>query len=244
MGIRVHKDIGYYLKKRAISKILVSDFDTRIDKNYTMSKASVKRIIQQVKELAEAYTDLDSVYPVVQLKELLNKEHICSDQFVKQINDYDTFKGLLFVTPQLASYSRYDDLMDYYEEYCTPKFKLNLLKQSLYPDNFYVCVKVPPLTDKSSAHYPETRHDSKNLEVGHSLMQTDMRWLMISNKEKFDFDKPNLWAYPEKGGEKYFHPYVNIITYAFAKEIGILKPNVTYLDFIQYLEPAIVTHWG
>ena len=63
------------------------------------------------------------------------------------------------------------------------------------------------------------------------------------NGQSIDNKRINPWVYP-KNSEKYFHPYVNVITYAFAKAINILKPNISYIEFSQLLEPAIVTHWG
>lgn len=244
MGIRVHKDIGYYLPKKHISKLLVKDYDDVIDDNYTLTPDLIERVIARVEQLGKEYPQVDVVFAIVQLKDLCKEKHICADNFVSIIHCYDTFKGVLFRTPNLKSYCRFDDLIDYYEEVKNAKFKVKYLKQAIYPNNFYVCLDVPPVSDVSSLRFTNRHYSHAPLAPGHMLMSDEMRMLMLENGVKCEFDKPNGWVYPEKGHAKYFHPYVDVMTYAFAQEIGLLKDGVSYLDFIQCLEPAMLTHWG
>ena len=52
------------------------------------------------------------------------------------------------------------------------------------------------------------------------------------------------WTYPKEGNKKYFHPYMNPITYLIIKELKLFKEDVSYVDFVKLLEPAIVTYWS
>ena len=244
MGTRVHKDIGYFLSKKNISKVLVKKYDDIIDKNYIIKPETIQKIIDEITVISTENPQFDRIFPQYQLKELIEKGKTDIHQFFKDISDYDTFKGVLFLTPQLAKYSRGDDLIDYYEEVKNLKFNLNLLKSTIYPDSFYFCLKVPPLNKDSLEIYAEENKRKPILEIGDLVMADRIRYLMLYNSVKNKDEYVNIWAYPEKEEEKYFHPYINIMTYAFAKVLGILKPNVSYLDFAQLLEPAIITHWG
>ncbi len=234
MGIRIHKDIGYFLPDVSCSQILVSDYSDVINDQYTVSKTFIEDLIFSLEGLKEKYPKLSITYPIIMLKTLLSSsERVCTNSFIRTIFHGDTDEGVLFTTPDLVKYSRHDDLLDYYESKQQCEFKVQFLRQPIYPDLSYICVKTPDVcVGKDISCLP-----------GDTYLINDMRILMAKHKVKFDYEHPNIWTYPDEG-PKYFHPSVDVITYACAKELGILKADITYLDFIQMLEPAIVTYWG
>lgn len=243
MGIRIHKDIGYFLHKKNIQAILVPDYDEILDEIYTIDQDFVEKMQSEFDTLTAQFKPIGFTYAQIQLNQLTENKTEIMD-FVKSIYNYDDFKGVMFRTPELAKNSHFDDLIDYYENVEKPNYKIRLLKQSLYPDNYYICVKVPPLNQNSIEVYAKENRAKSVLEVGDLVSNDTLHYLMIYEGISNNHNPVKTWAYPESGEEKYFHPYINVLTYIAAKVAGILKPGVSYVHFSQQLEPAIVTHWG
>lgn len=288
MGIRINKDIGYFLNKKDIKNILVKKYDDILDDLYSLDVEFIEKMLAELEILEKPGERIGFSYAKIQLKSLIreqkeiishnanidkmienfelaeknnsaidfsdsknqlldmkkNNKHIVFNDFISTIYHHDTFKGIIFKTPELDEDSRFDDLIDYYEEVDNPKFKLQLLQQSMYPDNYYICIKPIQLTEDAIEYYTHDNPRKPNLEVGDLVSSDKLHYLMLYQGVKSEHDRVKSWAYPKNGEEKYFHPYINAITYAAAKVSGILKPNISYVEFAQYLEPAIVTHWG
>lgn len=288
MGIRINKDIGYFLNKKNIKHILVKNYDDILDDLYTVDVQFIEKMLAELELLEKPGERIGFSYAKIQLKSLLreqnevvthntnidkmiadlelaekansqldftdtknqlldmktNAKHIVFHDFVSSIYHHDTFKGIIFKTPELKQDSRFDDLIDYYEQVDNPQYKLQLLQQSMYPDNYYICVKVPNLTESAMEYYQHDNVRKPTLEVGDLVNSDKLHYLMLYQGVDSQHGRIKAWAYPNKGEEKYFHPYINAITYAAAKVSGILKPDTSYIEFAQYLEPAIVTHWG
>lgn len=244
MGIRIHKNIGYYLPKKNVKNILVKNYQDILDEFDLLDKAIFEKMSIEMTQFTKEFDHISFIYPQIQLNEFI-KDNVELNilQFISTVYDYDTFKGVLFLTPELAKESRYDNLIDYYENNGTPVFKLKLLKQPIYPDNYYFCTKVPELTKNALEVFAQENPKKPILEVGDIISSDKLRYLMIYNKADYK-NQTNAWAYPKDMSEKYFHPYVNIITYICAKTLGILKPEVSYCDFAKQLEPAIINSWG
>ena len=244
MGIRIHKDIGFFLNKKDIKKVLVKNYDEILDDLDSIDDDFVQKMMSELNSITEKNHSIGFSYAQFQLNDLLGKKSSFID-FVRSIYNYDTFKGILFRTPELAKESRFDGLIDYYENVDHPVYKFKALKQTLYPDSYYLCVKVPPLSPDALEVFAEENPRKPTLEVGDLVDTNKFHYLMLySNVKSSHNDRIKVWAYPEPGGEKYFHPYVNIFVYLAAKVSGIIKPEVSWVDFSQHLEPAIVTYWG
>ena len=56
--------------------------------------------------------------------------------------------------------------------------------------------------------------------------------------------EPLELSYPKGDGIKYFHPYINPLVYFILQDAELLKKDISYLDFIIHVEPAIITSWG
>lgn len=288
MGIRINKDIGYFLNKKNIKNILVKNYDDIIDDLYAVdvqfvekmlaeleilekpgerigfsyAKIQLKSLLREQKEVVAQNTNIDKMITDLEVAEKANSQldftdsknqliemkqnakNIVFNDFVSTIYHHDSFKGIIFKTPELNQDSRFDDLIDYYEQIDNPKYTLQLLQQSMYPDNYYICIKDIELSKNAIEYYQHDNPRKPNLEVGDLVSSDKLHYLMLYQGVKSKHDRIKSWAYPIDGEEKYFHPYINAITYAAAKVSGILKPNISYVEFAQYLEPAIVTYWG
>lgn len=288
MGIRINKDIGYFVNKKNIKNIFIKNYDDILDDIYSVdvefiekmlaelellekpgerigfsyAKIQLNLLIKDTKEVTDFNDNIDKAIMDLQLAEQSNTQldftnsknqlldmkknvpHIVFNDFISTIHDYDTFKGLIFKTPELAKSSRFDDLIDYYEEVDNPKYKITFLKQTMYPDNYYICVKVPELNESALEYFEQENPKKPVLEVGDLISSDKLHYLMLYQGVESEHNRPKIWAYPENEEEKYFHPYINAIAYAAAKVSGVLKPNIRYTEFAQYLEPVIVTYWG
>lgn len=242
MGIRVHKNIGYFLHKKNIKHILVPDYDEILD-DFDNDQIFLEKMQKEFYLYTAQHPSLSLTYAKFQLQHLEKNKHSIIE-FINTIYHYDDFKGIMFQTPDLRKSSHYDDLIDYYENVDKPNFRIRLLKQSIYPDNYYICLKVPPLNKDSLEVYAEENVKKPVLEVGDLVSSDKLHYLMLYEGYQHNHDRINAWAYPELNGEKYFHPYVNLLSYLAAKITGVLKPDISFIEFSQYLEPAIVTYWG
>ena len=245
MGIRIHKAIGYYLAKKNISKVLVKNYEDILDDIYSVDKEFLEKMFIEIDNLTTNEYQLGFTFAKIQLQDILNEDkQVDFNNFLKSIYNYDTFKGMLFQTPELTKSYRYDDLIDYYEQVKKPVFKLNLLKQPLYPDNYYICIKLPELTQNALEVYALENPRKPILVVGDLITPDKLKYIMLYNNIKQKGNDFNTFVYPNEGETKYFHPYVNILTYIASKVAGIVKPEISYVDFSKHLEPAIVTYWG
>jgi len=243
MGIRIHKDIGYYLPKKHFSKVMSKKFRKIIDDG---SYLSIEQLENISKELDLVMTELGnhSVFSKYQMSEILKKDKVDFRDFLRNVFDYDTEKGLLFLTPDLAKSCRWDDLIDFYENNTNYQFKIQFLKKPIYPLSYYYCIETPPLSDDSKSLYAEESKSNPELKKGSIISNDKLHYLSLMEGVSIQDKEANPWAYPAKNKPKYFHPEVDIIIFAFARSFKLIKPELIYSDFIQFLEPAIITSWG
>jgi hypothetical protein len=233
MGIRVHKDIGYFLSKKNSKNLLNQNFEEIIDNTYLLEKKFLEEILEELKKFDKNF------YEIFELEEYLKKEKHFTTDFFQTIFDGDNQKGFLLTTPALEKACRYDDLIDYYEGIQSMKFKIKYLHSPIYPNDDYICLKVPELT----------QCDENQLEIGKKIKGSDLNHLYYYRKEQNTTHKEKEsylnWIKPLQGKEKYFTPYIHRMSFLFCKKLGILKnEDMDYIEFIQYLEPAIVTYWS
>ena len=110
--------------------------------------------------------------------------------------------------------------------------------------SYYYCIETPPLSDDSKSFYAEESKSNPELKKGSIISNDKLHYLSLMEGISIQDKEANPWAYPAKNQTKYFHPEVDIIIFAFARSFKLIKPELTYSDFIQFLEPAIITSWG
>lgn len=244
MGIRINRDIGYFLEQEKVKDLLVDNFQNIIEKNENINH-DVLKVIKEVSKTE--FSDKNSFLLFnSQLKRYLKREdfNININEIVSVIRNGYSDAGVLFQTPELSKKSRYDDLIDFYDNMHNLILNVKYIKEPIYPDSFYVCIDVPVLTDESIEYLNENypRRIPGQLTVGENLSISDFYMLNIEGEEYRDIENKE-WTYPTDDKIKHFHPYINPIIYLIVKELKILKPGINYIDFIKNLEPAIVTSW-
>lgn len=240
MGIRIQKYIGYYLPKNNIKNLLIEDYDEVLENNSI-------NIDEVNKEWLKMKEQNDMMYNV-ELRMLINKkEKINIKDIINLIFNGDNDEGLIFTTPSLKKQHRHSNTIDYYENINNPIFKIKYIKKGIYPEEYYVCVKEPLFTKESLDDYLEYQNPNKKvpmIQKGDVLRYEELYTLFIEgdNTECAE-EKIKGWSYPKENKDKYFHPYINPLIYIICKNSGILKEGISYIDFIQELEPAIITSW-
>lgn len=246
MGIRIHKNIGFYLPQEKVSELLVNNYSDIMEDNEDIDNIFLKKIEPKVKELYENNSDSLFLFNL-QFKRYLKNENknISIYSLINAINNGYDDHGILFSTPELIGKSRYDDLIDYYENVDNPETIIKYLRSPIYPDSLYVCIEKPELTEDSLEHLTLTypKRNGNPLEIGDTVTINDLYLLSVKGEDRKNIDNRE-WTYPENGYKKYFHPYMNPITYLIIRELKLFKEDISYTDFIKQLEPAIITYWS
>ena len=94
MGIRIHKDIGYYLPKKHFSKVMNKKFRKIMDDEYYLSQEQLESISKEL-DLIMAELDRESIFSKYQMTEILKKDKVEFRDFLRNVFDYDTEKGIL-----------------------------------------------------------------------------------------------------------------------------------------------------
>jgi hypothetical protein len=228
MGIRIHKDIGYFIPLDQFSGFLVpnyqeviEDLDQDDDKanqfwevlqnemaNYTGSgKILIKHAMKQ-------YT------PEARKAEGLEPYHLASPAHF-----YDDEVGFLFQDYDLYKQSRFDNLIDYYE---TPieTSEINYLNRPIYPNVGYVY----------KGGMPDPAFD---LVAGTNYPYSDVAYIVSEHTKN---DKEILPK--DIVDTNFFHPKIDPLIYMIAKASGVLMPHVTEELFNATVAPAILVYWG
>lgn len=235
MGIRINKAIGYFLPKEKIGCILSEGYEDKIEENEVLDRLWFESALEKH----------SGCFPNEKGYYVNSRFSFCS-WFLNDLDNFNSYdvindivngynhEGVLFATPNLASKARHNDTIDYYEEIADPVFKVKPLYSSIYPSFSYVCIKRPELTGDDA-------EDFEGLDVGSALSSDKISWLEIKGVSK---PEAKGWIYPENQADKYFHPFVDPLIYIVAYELGLLKEGISYIDFIQALEPAMITYWS
>lgn len=245
MGIRIHKEIGYYLTLENAGRIFVDNYEDILDVDIELSKEKL------LKE-AEVFQGISgNNLKTIKRQLIRNIEYIKTGStlynFIHSINSGYDNSGLILQTQELNKVSRFDDLIDYYEESpVVDEAKIKYIKSAIYPDFWLVCLKDIQLTKDSSEYFSDGRKEKIEwIKKGELFTINELPALSVEGDGKRQSFEKNEWSYPDDGREKLFHPYVSPLLYLILKQINIFKNNeISYVDFIKEVEPAIVTYWS
>lgn len=245
MGIRVEKNIGFYLEKKDIFHVLKSNYQEIIDHAENISIERLKEYKKECKSKNELFSNISLSLLIMEEKDIKISD------FINTIFYGDKEEGILLTNIDLKRTGRRDDLIDYYEGRGMPDFKIDNLKMPIYPLISYVCVKTPILTKESSEDIKDSIRNKKRegkLSIGDKVIFNDMLDIFIEGEDSVSNknyeERVMRLVYPDDNKNKYFHPYVDELIYWVCLEIGVLKEGLSYIDFIQYLEPSIITTWN
>lgn len=247
MGIRIHRDIGYFLSKNKMKSVLVKNYETILNrlssdieqkKFFELLDVFIQKegaICENADKTNRFYdTDIESAVYARNLKKEFEKKTIQLSDLIKNIYFYDTFKGIVFSNEQMAKASRYDDLIDYYDNRKQTS-SIKSINCPIYPISSYVYQGGLEQYDI----YPK-------LIVGNSYMESshiayNINRLIYNNKYNLN-DGVKVAKLLTKDG--YFKPTIDNLVYYIVKATGILKEDITIAQFESALEPSIITSWN
>jgi hypothetical protein len=162
-------------------------------------------------------------------------------ELISKIFNYDTFKGILFSTPDLLKNNHFDDTIDYYEAN-SMNFKIQNLLQPIYPISGFIYTGGLENTNAGDFLNDFFKDENKSLRKGtivdNQLINTVIHITdgkINNNKQKYLKQIQNT---------KSFHPEVDPLAFLIAKASGILNANLSEYDFRTNVHPSIITSWG
>ena len=232
MGIRIKKQIGYFLSKKELAFLFVSKYKKIIENLDADDKKEEEFFTSLISMMSEHKNKQgkEDVFVAFHLKDEYSKtfkdKTIRAYQLIGELMFCDTSKGVFICSIEQHEKSRYDDLIDYYENSMTENVKY--INRPIYPMTGYVY-------QGGLTQYP-------NLMKGEILDGTQA-WIAIkadSAKQKNDLQKHSNEVV--KGG--YFTPSIEPLIYMIAKSAKVLKEDVTKEQFEAVIKPVIATTWG
>lgn len=238
MSFSINKKIGYFLPFEKQNLLLSKDYENIIYDmffkddfiDYTNNNLLVKN-------------DNQNLLSKLQIKNWIKTQQILTvSNFIQQIFNYDDFKGFLFLTPDIYKNHHFNDLIDYYENNQNMDYKIQYLNQSIYPNCNYICLKNFKV-DESLNNLENLKLVDNQIVKGTILTSTDLHDMLFythsQNKDSFELLKEF-----NTENEKFFHYNIDYNIYIILKINKVLKEDISYLDFISHLEPAIITSWS
>lgn len=232
MGIRIKKEIGYFLSTKELKPLFVRNYKEIIE-NLDAEDEREEEFFLNLFSMMENHKDkrgekdaFMAFYLKDQYKEAFSAKKIRAYQLIGEMMFYDTPKGVFICSTEQHETSRYDDLIDYYENSITDNIKY--LNRPIYPMTGYVY-------QGGLTKYP-------NLLKGEILDGTAV-WLAVKADGARQKNDPEKHAKEiVKGG--YFTPVIEPLIYMIAKSANILKDDVTKEQFEAVIKPVIATTWS
>lgn len=248
MGSKISKSIGYFIPSDKAELLFSDKLDDVIDDMFISNS-----IIQQMNLEFETFQDLIKhehnfrfIYSRFEMKALMQKEKVAVSEFLSTIYHFDDHKGFLFKTPELNKYGKSDDLIDYYENVDNPVYKIQYLKTNIYPQIAYVCVKDKSFETEEARELAQDYNGSAIIKKNNFISFSDLQNILIADGDKQTMSTRNIQhlVEPASTQNKHFHYCIDPLCYIFAKCTGIISKDMSYYDFIQHAEPAIITTWN
>jgi hypothetical protein len=229
MGIRIRKEIGYFIPVEKYNGFIVQNYEDVLEDLDENSETHIEHMLEAFKNFEfQSKHNMDNVF----LKYLANeyekeKNKFQAYNFLSQVYFGDDVVGIMIKTPELHKKTRYDDLIDYYENNLAIEDTIRYLNQPIYPSQGYV------YTGGLEKEFPE-------LEVGKIYDMFHIKCIYLTDTLKLAEDKKTEFVC--KSG--HFRPNIEGGAFVIAKTFGILEEHITENDFLKMMEPVIITSWG
>lgn len=238
MGIRINKDIGYFLPSEDIDKILVSNYQEileNLDSEDGEEEVFFKKLIHSLENSEDS---IDKIILAKSYQDKFDKKDLQYFHLVNEPLFGDDTNGVLFRTQDHYKNSRHDDLIDYYESEENLDNSINYLYKAIYPTQGFI-YKGGITDEKILADFDKY---NKPLKISDSYDYFYVK--IILNQLGFKLDDVAEGqvskAIVESG---LFYPKVDSVLYLTAKAANILKPDITKEIFDATVKPAILTYW-
>lgn len=229
MGIRIHKEIGYFISVEKYNNFIVKNYEDVLDDIDENNHLHIENMLEAYKnykpQSKENYEDIVLKYLANEYNE--KKDTFQAYNLVSKVFFGDEMVGILVKSPELHKHTRYDDLIDYYENNLAIEDKIKYLNQPIYPSQGYI------YTGGLEKEFPNLKKGSIN----------DMFHIKcIYLKDTLKLDESQQLEFVCKSG--HFRPNIEAAAFIIAKTFGILEQHVNEDDFNNVVEPVIVTTWG
>jgi hypothetical protein len=243
MGIRISKDIGYYLPKKIAKSILKKNYRDILeeldyeDNKRASFKEDVMRLMKNHDKLSDAH-DAEKESRMFYYS-IHNAEYDWNPvDLIQTVFNCDDEHGVIFKTPELVKKSHFDDDIDYYEADGIIKFKVKLLNRPIYPCSGFI---FKGTDNQKIVDYFKRFEDKQTLKQGVVIEGNQINSLLyVLNQKSFE----GATFYKKLKETKAFHPNVEPLAWIIAKASGILLDSVSEIQFRTTVEPAIITTWG
>lgn len=148
MGKKINKEIGYFIEDNLIDMII----DREKFNALNLEEMTSDHLIKFIDFAIEFYENKNSIEMDL-FAFAYNENHLISnniqisDLIKSLIFDRNEFKGIFFKTPNLYLSSRYNNLIDFYENNENEKDSIFKILEPLYPEDYYVFIEKFKLGD-------------------------------------------------------------------------------------------------
>jgi hypothetical protein len=231
MGIRIHKTIGYFVRKSKIKSIMVPNYMDLL--NEFSSKQNANKIIEELKQLTSTFSEDDKmIYDMSLMGNLTEKDVMES---ISLLYNTDEFKGILFKRQNTED--RFSENIDYYS--CTKKelshckFQQKKILSPIYPCYGYIYTG----TNNEKIQDVMTKH-KKNVGDVIAQLLSPLSYIVLGDVST------TLTAGENAKKLGCFAPNFEVYLYYIAKTIGLLKENISLIDFAKVIDPSVITYWS
>jgi hypothetical protein len=229
MGIRIHKQIGYFIPLEKYDNFIVKNYEEVLEDLDENSETHINNMLEGYKNYIP-YNKDDYEQPLLKyLAREYNKEKekFSAYHFVSEVHFGDDVVGIIVKTPELHKHTRYDNLIDYYENNLNVENTIKYLNQPIYPSQGYI------YTGGLEKEFPD-------LKVGKIYEMFHIKCIYLT--EALQVPEEQRVEFVCKSG--YFRPNIEGAAFVIAKTFGILEEHITENDFNKMMEPVIITSWG
>ncbi len=230
MGIRISKEIGYFIPIEKYDGFLVKNLEDVLEDLDENSESYIDKMLTAYKNYRpEGKADYEGAFLKCMADHYAEeKNKFCAYNYVKTVDFYDDVVGLMVTTPELYKKRRYDDLIDYYDSDLTnPENTIKYLNQPIYPAQGYI------YTGGLEEKFPE-------LEIGSVNPMFDIKCIYLADAREVPDNELNAFVC----NSGFFRPNIEAAAFIIAKTFGILEKGIGELDFYKKMEPVIITNWG
>lgn len=240
MGIRIHKEIGNYLSQEALSILFVDHYQEILEAFDYNENQEVETFFTKLGDIGESFlSEEGKMLASIEFKQLVSAfedKKLTFNDLVSQPYFDDDHQGIVLHSIYSYKSKRYDDLIDYYEERGKMEDRIDLLHSAIYPVSGYIYLG-----------------GLENYDIGEKLVKgkvymehmASLAYSISKQVYGVEFDFDDLSAVNRMLTEKkFFHPCIDETLFAICKCAGLLKEDITELQFKSLVEPAILTYWS
>jgi hypothetical protein len=229
MGIRIHKDIGYFIPIEKFENFIVKNYEEVMEEFDGDSEQYIQKMLDGYKNYKPLTKEtFEDTLLTIMAKQYEEKQDFTTYNLVSTVCFGDDVVGIMVKTPELYKKCRYDDTIDYYEanqEDLSDTIKY--LNQPIYPMQGYI-------------YTGGLEEKAPKLKKGQICDMFSIRSYYLPESREVPENKKQEFVCHSG----HFRPNIDAAAFVIAKEFGILEEHITEDDFNNMMEPVILTYWS